>query len=64
METKEDDDNKISYQGWGVFYAWDSSVKTVVGEKFFANQEYNEQKKWTEDTVGGEDKFGSFNIPT
>jgi len=42
METKEDDENKITYQGWGVFYAWDSSVKTVVGEKFFANQEYNE----------------------
>lgn len=46
-----------------MFYAMDPSSKMKVGEKFFANQEYMEQKKWTEDVVGDADKFGPKNIP-
>lgn len=41
----------------------DPTSKMKIGEKFFANQEYNEQKKWTEDIIGDVDKFGSKNIP-
>ena len=34
-----------------------------MGQKFFSNQEFFEQKKSTDDVVGEEDKFGSKNIP-
>jgi len=48
-----------------MFFAMDTNSKLKVGEKFYANQEFNEQKKWTEDVVGDDaDMFGPKNIPS